>query len=70
MANWGNLRRIVLDFNRAEIDRVVTEMLGLPANAHTDVMLSEWRRLMCLQPTVNGDTQVVLSELRRAGITS
>ena len=43
-------------------------MLGLSLTANTDAMLSEWRRLMCLQPTVNGNTKAVLEELRRAGI--
>ena len=76
-ANFDRLRTLplkritlsALDTNRAEIDRVVTEMLGLPANATTESMLTEWRRLMCLQPTVNGDNKAVLDELRRAGIT-
>ncbi len=66
------LKRIslsALDPNRAEIDRVVTEMLGLPPTPDTDAMLSQWRRLMCLQPTVNGNNKAVLEELRRAGIT-
>ena len=75
-ANFDRLRTLplkrialsALDPNRAEIDRVVTQMLGLPADAHTDAMLSEWRRLMCLQPTVHGNTRAVLSQLRRAGI--
>ena len=75
-ANFDRLRTltlkrislIALDPNRAEIDRVVTEMLGLPLTDATDAMLTEWRRLMCLQPTVNGKNQDVLNELRRAGI--
>ena len=75
-ANFDRLRTLplkrialsALDPNRAEIDRVVTQMLGLPADAHTDAMLSQWRRLMCLQPTVHGNTRAVLSQLRRAGI--
>ena len=77
-ANFDRLRTLslkrislsALDPNRAKIDRVVTEMLGLPANAATESMLSEWRRLMCLQPIVNADNKSVLDELRRAGITS
>ncbi len=76
-ANFERLRTLTLkrislsalDPNRAEIDRVVTEMLGLPLTADTEAMLSEWRRLMCLQPTVNGNNKAVLEELRRAGIT-
>ena len=66
------LKRITLsaiDPNRAQIDRVVTEMLGLPLTANTEAMLSQWRRLMCLQPTVNANNKSVLNELRRAGIT-
>ena len=66
------LKRIALsaiDPNRAEIDRVVTEMLGLPLTADAEAMLSQWRRLMCLQPTVNGKNKAVLAELRSAGIT-
>ena len=77
-ANFDHLRTLTLkrislsaiDTNRAEIDRVVTEMLGLPLTADTDAMLSEWRRLMCLQPTVNGNNKSVLNELSRAGITT
>ena len=76
-ANFDRLRTLplkrialsALDPNRAEIDRVVTEMLGLPDNAATESMLSEWRRLMCLQPIVNAKNKSVLNELRRAGIT-
>ena len=77
-ANFDRLRTLTLkrialsalDPNRAEIDRVVTQMLGLPLTDDTEAMLTEWRRLMCLQPIVNGDTQVVLNELSRAGLTS
>ena len=69
IANRGNLRRIAIDPNRAQIDRVVTEMLGLSLTANTEAMLSEWRRLMCLQPIVNGNNKSVLNELRRAGLT-
>ena len=58
-----------LDPNRAKIDRAVTQMLGLPLTADTDAMLSQRRRLMCLQPTVNANNKAILSELRRAGIT-
>ena len=44
-------------------------MLDLPANAATESMLTEWRRLMCLQPIVHANNKAVLAELRRAGIT-
>ena len=77
-ANFDRLRTLplkritlsALDPNRAEIDRVVTEMLGLPTDDATESMLTEWRRLMCLQPIVNADNKSVLAELRRAGITA
>ena len=65
------LKRIslsALDPNRVEIDRVVTEMLGLPYNADTDAMLSQWRRLMCLQPAVNARNKKTLDTLAEAGI--
>ena len=76
-ANFDRLRTLTLkrislsalDPNRAEIDRVVTDMLGLPTTADTEAMLSEWRRLMCLQPIVHANNKVVLNELSRAGIT-
>ena len=76
-ANFDRLRTLplkrislsALDSNRAQIDRVVTEMLGLPLTPDTEAMLSQWRRLMCLQPTVNGKNKAVLAELRRAGVT-
>ena len=75
-ANFDRLRTLplkrislsALDSNRDEIDRVVTEMLGLPLTADTEAMLSQWRRLMCLQPIVNAKNKSVLAELRRAGI--
>ena len=76
-ANFDRLRTLplkrislsALDPNRAKIDRVVTEMLGLPLTSDTEAMLSQWRRLMCLQPTVNANNKAVQDELRRAGIT-
>ena len=76
-ANFHRLRTLplkrislsALDPNRAEIDRVVTQMLGLPLTSDTDEMLSQWRRLMCLQPIVNANNKAVLAELRRADIT-
>ena len=65
------LRRIslsALDPNRAEIDKVVTEMLGLPWNAETDAMLNSWRRLMCQQRMVHNNTRETVAELVRAGV--
>ena len=55
--NFERLRKLplerislsALDDNRAEIDRVVTLMLGLDWNPETENMLAAWRRLMCLQ---------------------
>ena len=59
-----------IDPNRAELDRVVTLMLGLPWNMETESMLYEWRRLMCTQPTVNGNNKGVLATLAQNGITA
>ena len=58
----------VIDANRAEIDRVVTLMLGLEWNPETENMLASWRRLMCLQPGVNANNDEVLATLAQAGI--
>ena len=57
-----------LDPNRAEIDRVVTLMLGLPYDRETERMLQSWRRLMCLQPGVNARNKETLEKLAAAGI--
>lgn len=57
-----------LDPNRAEIDRVVTQMLGLPYDRETERMLQSWRRLMCLQPGVNARNKETLEKLAAAGI--
>lgn len=65
------LNRIALaavDPNRAEIDRVVTMMLGLEWNVATESMLAKWRELMCLQPTINADNKGVLATLKAHGI--
>ena len=62
-----NLKRIALaaiDDNRAEIDRVVTEMLGLPWNDSIEKMLKEWRSLMCQQPTIHANNQETLKTLK------
>lgn len=74
--NFARLRQLeldrislsVLDPNRAEIDRVVTLMLGLPYNPATERMLQSWRRLMCLQPGVNARNKETLEKLAAAGI--
>ena len=57
-----------LDSNRAEIDRVVTLMLGLPWDHETENMLAQWRRLMCLQPAINGGNKEILATLAGVGI--
>ena len=65
------LKRIawsVLDDNRAEIDRVATQMLGITLSPTVEKMLHEWRKLMCQQPIVHGGNQVVLKELRANNI--
>ena len=58
----------VLDENRAELDRVVTLMLGLPWNGETEQMLDTWRRLMCLQPGVNAGNRETRKRLAAAGV--
>ncbi len=75
-ANFERLRNLkfkrislsAIDANRAEIDRVVTQMLGLPCNADTEAMLDVWRKLMCLQPIVNANNTTTLKTLVEAGI--
>ena len=75
-ANFDRLRTLplkrislsALDPNRAEIDRTVTQMLGLPHDANAESMLLAWRKLMCLQPIVNANNKSVLRELERAGV--
>ena len=65
------LKRIALcalDENRAKIDRVVTLMLGLPWDMRAESSLDSWRRLMCLQPAVNGNNKTTLRTLAAAGI--
>ena len=57
-----------IDANRAEIDRIVTLMLGLPWNMETENMLADWRKLMCLQPAVNAGNKATLQTLANAGI--
>ena len=59
-----------IDDNRAEIDRVVTLMLGLDWNPETENMLASWRRLMCLQPGVNANNKETLATLAREGIVA
>ena len=65
------LKRIslsALDANRAEIDRIATQMLGLPWTPETETMLSAWRRLLCLQPAVNAHNKETLTTLSEAGL--
>ena len=57
-----------IDPNRAEIDRVVTLMLGLEWNVATENMLAKWREDMCLQPTINANNKGVLAALKAHGI--
>ena len=58
----------VLDDHRAELDRIATSMLGIPWHPETEQMLASWRRLMCLQPTVNANNRQTLATLAQAGI--
>lgn len=65
------LERIALaaiDPNRAELDRVVTLMLGLPWDVGTENMLTTWRKMMCLQPAINANNQGTLATLAEHGI--
>lgn len=65
------LERIALaaiDPNRAELDRVVTLMLGLPYDVGMENMLDAWRKLMCLQPIINANNQGTLATLAKHGI--
>ena len=76
--NFDRLRTLELDRialaaidpNRADIDRVVTMMLGLDWNVTTESMLAKWRELMCLQPTINANNKGVLATLKEHGIVS
>ena len=76
--NFDRLRKLplerislsALDANRAEIDRVVTLMLGLNWNPETENMLASWRRLMCLQPGVNANNKETLARLAKEGIVA
>ena len=65
------LERIALaaiDPNRAEIDRVVTLMLVLPWDVGAENMLAEWRKMLSLEPGVNGGNKGVLAALAEQGI--
>ncbi len=76
LENFDRLRYLALkrmslsatDPNRAEIDEVVTKMLGLDWNLATENMLDTWRRLMCQQANVHNETRATLEELREAGV--
>ncbi len=74
--NFDRLRQLelerialaALDPNRAEIDRIVTLMLGLPWDVGAENMLAEWRRMMCRQPAINANNKGVLAALAAQGI--
>ena len=76
LENFDGLRKLelerialaVVDRNRAEIDRVVTLMLGLPYDGGMENMLAEWRRMMCLQPAINANNKGTLTTLAEHGI--
>ena len=76
LENFDRLRQLelerialaALDPNRAEIDRVVTLMLGLPWDVSTENMLAEWRKMLSLEPGVNGGNKGVLAALAERGI--
>ncbi len=57
-----------LDANRAKVDEVVSEMLGLEWNLETEGMLASWRNLMCQQWIVHCGRKIVLEPLRAAGV--
>ena len=57
-----------IDPNRAELDRVVTLMLGLPWDVGMENMLANWRKLMCLQPIINANVKGTLATLAKHGI--
>lgn len=74
--NFDRLRKLELnrialaavDPNRHEIDRVVAQMLGLPPGDWTEEMLVIWRKLMCMQPAINGNNKDVLATLKAHGL--
>ena len=57
-----------LDANRAKIDQVVSQMLGLEWNLETEGMLASWRNLMCQQKIVHCGRKIVLERLSAAGV--
>ena len=74
--NFDSLRQLPLkrislsavDPNRAKIDEVVVQMLGIEWNLETENMLAAWRNLMCQQTMVHNNTRDTLAELRAAGV--
>ena len=76
LENFDGLRELELervalaaiDPNRAEIDRVVTLMLGLPYDGGMENMLAEWRKMLSLEPGVNGGNTGILATLAEHGI--
>ena len=57
-----------LDANRAKVDQVVSQMLGLEWSLETESMLASWRNLMCQQWIVHCGRKIVLEPLRAAGV--
>ena len=76
LENFDRLRKLdlerialaAIDPNRAELDRVVTLMLGLPWDVGTENMLAEWRKMLSLEPGVNGGNAGILATLAEHGI--
>ena len=74
--HFGKLRMLelervswsALDANRAKVDEVVSQMLGLEWNLETEGMLASWRNLMCQQKIVHCGRKIVLEPLRAAGV--
>ena len=53
MLDFERVSWSALDANRAKIDEVVLQMLGLDWNLETEGMLASWRNLMCQQKIVH-----------------
>ena len=76
LENFDRLRELelermalaVIDPNRAELDRVVTLMLGLLWDVGMENMLAEWRKMLSLEPGVNGENKGILATLAEQGI--
>ena len=76
LANFEEMRKLrlerislsAIDHNRAAIDKVVTQMLGIPWNMETDNMLAYWRKIVSLSPNIHGNNKDVLKILAGYGI--